>query len=404
MWTYYYKAVSKSDHRSVESTTKAWSEWLLRRKLIKDGMVVISVNRTGATKHPSTILAEVATMGSYDQILFFRNFAMMLDSGITISHVLETLITQVRGVGVAGAIERIKSEVLNGRTLSSAMAKFPRMFPEHIVKTVEVGEQSGKLADAMDRISIDIESNFQLRRKVIGAISYPLIILVFMLLTAFLMVVFVLPQLIKMFEDLGAPVPALTRMLVNLGEFVIGNPILIFAVIVLAVSGFSVLMRVQPVRRFVHEALLRMPLFGRLMLEYNLIQITRALTTLVASGITFTHAIDVSRGVIRNEAYRSALDDIYPIVLHGGSFSDAIATNKILFPEQLRQMVLVGEQSGRLGYALEKISGHYDRSVQFQTQMLTTVIEPILMLVAGILVGMLAYSMFTPLYGVTQYI
>jgi type IV pilus assembly protein PilC len=404
MWTYYYKAVSKEDHRSVESTAKAWSEWLLRRKLINEGMVVIAVNRTGTHKKPSTLLAEVAQMGSYDQILFFRNFAMMLESGITISRVLETLISQVRGLGVAGAIEGIKREVLNGRTLSSAMSKYPRMFPEHIIKTVEVGEQSGMLAKSMDRISMDIESNYALRRKVIGAIAYPVIILVFMLVTAFLMVVFILPQLIKMFEDLGAPVPAMTLLMVNVGQFALDNPILIVAFFAVVFVSFSVLMRMQPVRRFVHEGLLRMPLFGRLILEYNLIQLTRALTTLVASGITFTHAIDSSRGVVRNEAYRSALDVIYPIVLHGGNFSDAIATNKILFPEQLRQMVLVGEQSGRLGYALEKISGHYDRSVQFQTQMLTTVIEPILMLVAGVLVGSLAYSMFSPLYGVTQYI
>jgi len=404
MFTYYYKAVSKENHRSEEATEQAWSAWLLRRKLMKEGKVVISINRKGSQGTPHEFLNSIAAMKSYDQILFFRNFAMMLESGITISHVLQTLVGQVRGLGVPGVIESIKKEVMNGRSLSGAMAKYPRMFPEHIIKTIEVGEQSGKLAEAMDRISEDIESNYQLRRKVVGAIAYPAIILVFMILTAFLMIIFVLPQLIKMFNDLGAPVPWFTTLMVDVGEFILHNPLPLAGVLGLLIGIWYALMKVREIRRVVHELILRMPIFGNLILEYNLIRLTRSLNTLVASGITFTRAIEASRGVVKNEAYRSALDVIYPIVLHGGSFSDAIATNRKLFPEQLRQMVLVGEQSGRLGTSLEKISGHYDRSVQFQTQMLTTMIEPILMLIAGVLVGSLAYSMFSPLYGVTQYI
>jgi type IV pilus assembly protein PilC len=403
MFTYTYKVVSK-DRGSYEDTARAWSSWWLRRTLRKKGLIVVAIHRKYAARASMISLAHVASMSSYTQILFFRNFSMMLESGITISHALETLANQVKGMGVRDAIGKIRHDVMNGRTLSSSMEKVPRLFPRHIVKTIEVGERSGALATTLDRISVDLEKNYELRRKVIGAIAYPVIILIFMIITAFLLVIFVLPQLTAMFNELGAPVPPMTLYLQSVGTFILAYPLQLAGAALAAFVAFTLLMRIRSVRHVVHRTFLQVPIFGPLVLEYNLIRLTRALNTLVASGITFTHAIESSKGTLNNEAFKCALERIYPIVLHGGSFSDAISTHPYLFPDQLRQMVIVGEQSGRLGFALEKVSVHYERSVQFQTQMLTTVIEPILMLIAGVLVGSLAYSMFAPLYSVTSYI
>lgn len=404
MFTYTYKALTE-ENRSVEATKKGYLAWFVRRALEREGMVVIRIARKHSRKTGSfDLLNQVAQMTSYSQILFFRNFSMMLESGISMSKILETLQKQAKGAGVSSALRKIQQEVINGKTLSSAMAKYPRLFPEHLTKTIEVGEQSGKLSHTMDRISVDVEKNYELRRKVIGAIMYPLIIIFFMILTAFLLIIFVLPQLTAMFNDLGAPVPIMTVYMQAVGIFVMTYPIEILVVCALALISFFLLMQLRPVRIVVHATLLRVPIFGPLMLEYNLVRLTRALTTLISSGITFTQAIEASKGTLKNEAFRSSLDKIYPVVLHGGSFSDAIGLAPSLYPEQLYQLILVGEQSGRLGYALDKASIHYERSVHFQTQILTTLIEPILMLVAGVLVGSLAYSMFAPLYQIAEHI
>jgi type IV pilus assembly protein PilC len=207
-----------------------------------------------------------------------------------------------------------------------------------------------------------------------------------------------------MFNDLGTPIPRMTLWLNVFGSFLITYPVQIIIVVFTLILTCILLLRLLAFRLAVHHILLKIPIFGQLILEYNLVRLTRALTTLVSSGITFTQAIQASKGTLKNEAFRSSLDKIYPVVLHGGTFSDAISMHPKLYPDQLVQLILVGEQSGKLGYSLEKAGLHYERSVQFQTQMLTTVIEPILMLIAGILVGSLAYSMFAPLYGIVEHI
>jgi type IV pilus assembly protein PilC len=403
MPTYRYKAISKN-YTPVEDTISGPGAWYVRKMLEKRGLLVVRLERDIANNSGrGSVFTRYARLSSYSQILFFRNFAMMLDSGIVISRTLETLSRQMRGIAVRSAIMAVRDEVVGGKRLSQAMERYPRLFPYHIVRTVAVGERSGMLAVTMDKISIDVEKNYELRRKVIGAMLYPVIIIAFMILTAFLMVIFVLPQLTNMFTQLGAPVPTMTRVLQTVGEFIVAHPIQLSTIFILILSTYLALLRIRAFRLLVHKAILHMPIFGPLVLEYNLVRMSRTLTTLISSGLTFADAVETAKTVFKNEAYREALDRIYPIILHGGSFSDALRTSPFLFPDQLLQLVIVGEESGKVGYALEKASTHYERSVQFQTQMLTTVIEPILMLVAGVLVGSLAYSMFAPLYQMTSY-
>ena len=404
MIEYRYKLIDK-EHKIKEGCTSGHCLYLVKKALQKDGSTLLYIARTKASFiHKHLPFLTMVHMKPIQKILFFRNFSMMLSAGIPIATSLTTLKNQLKSQGVKNVIASIIKDIENGRTLSESMLKYPKLFPEYISKTVEIGEQSGTLSEILDRISEDLESNYQLKRKVIGAIIYPVIIILVMTTTAFVLVIFVLPQIMALYTDLGAPIPIATIYLDAFGKFCLNNPILIAISFLLFLVLSYIANRIQKSRLVIHHVFIRIPIFGTLVREYNIVRFTRALTTLLGSGITLVHAIEAAKSTINNEAYIQSINKIYPMVLNGARFSETILISPFLFPDQLRQTILIGEKTGKLKESFDTSSIHYERSVNYQTQMLTTLIEPILMLISGVLVGALAFAIFMPLYGVTAYL
>lgn len=399
MPVYNYKIITP-ERTITEGSMKGLAAFWVKFTLQRQKNTVLFVQKKQLGSGFQTRKTGYVSMSSMQQILFFRNLAMMLDSGISLADTLRNSALQINGIGVKNALHNIYYEVSNGCPLSKALAHYPSLFPLYLTKTIEVGEQSGTLSQTLDRISVDLERAYELRRKVIGAISYPLIIMFFMVITAILLIVMVLPQIIKLFADLNAPLPVATKVLQVIGVFMSTYPLHIIGALALFIITFILLMRVRKFRLAVHATFLRVPIFGPLIKEYSLSVLTRALGTLLSSGITFVQALDTVKGTLKNESYIQSIERMYPIVLQGGAFSDAMRLSPFHFPDQFRYLVEVGEQSGKLRMSFEKASNHYERSVLFQTQMLTTVLEPFLMLLAGLLVGFLAFSIFGPLYGI----
>lgn len=399
MPVYRYKIITPN--RSItEGKMKGFAAFWVKFKLKRDKNTILFVHRANRDVSLTKKRTSLLSMSSLQQILFFRNLSMMLDSGIALSDALRNSAAQAKGFGVFNALNNVYYEVSNGSPFSKALSRYPSIFPIYIVKTIKVGEQSGTLSQTLDRISIDLERSYELRRKVVSAISYPAIILFFMVVTAVLLIVMVLPQIVKLFADLDAELPATTKFLQIFGDFIKAYPFHIAFSIVSALVAFFLLMRIRKVRLVVHASLLRLPVFGNLLREYSLSVLTRALNTLLSSGITFVQALDTVKGTVHNESYIQMIEKMHPLVMQGGQFSDAMHISTLHFPEQLRYLVEVGESTGKLKTSFEKASAHYERSVLFQTQMLTTLLEPMLMLIAGVLVGFLALSIFGPLYSI----
>lgn len=402
MFEYRYKIITP-DRTVVEGNTQALCGFVARLRLRWQNNTVLLVQRkTELTTTQKPVY--YVSVSSMQLIILFRNLSMMLDSGISISDALHNSSQQIRGVGMKTVLQNIYTNVSSGTPLSTSLSHYPKIFPSHLTKTIEVGEQSGTLSPTLDRISLDLERSYELRRKVIGAIAYPSIIVSFMGVTAILMVVMVLPQIIRLFDDLGAELPPTTRFLQWLNIQLTTHPIEIAGTSLLVIVGTIAAMRFYRFRLFAHMVILRIPVFGNIIREYSLSVFSRALGTLLQSGITFVQALETVRDTVRNESYKQKINQIIPIVMNGGSFSDALRQAPFHFPEQFRYTMEVGEQSGKLRTSFEKASAHYERSVLFQTQMITTIIEPILMLMAGVLVGFLALSIFGPIYDMTNHI
>ncbi|MFA5830405.1 MAG: type II secretion system F family protein [Candidatus Paceibacterota bacterium] len=393
-----YKLVTENN-KIVSGTIMSFSKTLAKRKLSRDGSSVIMIMIDADSLFGKEL--SVSFLGRFkaiERILFFRNLAMMMDAGLPIAEALEILRDQVRNPRVKEAISAMIGEILNGQVLSHAMRPYPRYFPLFIVEMIRVGELSGNLVSTLDRISDNLEKDYEIHRKVAGAIAYPLVVLAVMIAIGAILMVYVLPKVSEMFKEVGATLPWLTSALLGASVFMSRHPFAILGAIALMVVAIACLYRTQKGRYAFHYVFLRIPIFGELVKESNLSQFFRSMDTLIASGISVNQSVEVSQKTLNNEVYKKALSQVHPVVLYGVPLTEALKPFPFLFPEQTRRVLAVGEQTGKFGESFRRVVIHYDRALSHKAKMITSLVEPILMVIAGVMVGALALSIFLPLY------
>lgn len=399
-----YKIVTK-ENKIVEGALPAVSEAAARKTLETDGFTVISLSRD---KEKSIFRRELVLPGfafaKPDQILFYRNCATMISAGLSIVEALKVLEEQQRSSKVKAAIETIIREIENGQRLSSAMKKFPKYFSDYIVETINVGEVTGRLADTIDRISVDLEHDYELTRKVRGAMAYPIVVIVVLLLVVVGLTSFVLPKVADLFEELHAELPLPTRILLGGSAFVRDNPLIIAGILAAAVISLYAAWRNKKGRHIIHFVFLKLPIFGDLAREFNLARFFRGLESLFVSGVSLVRSVEISKKTLRNDVYRDALDRMHPSLMQGTPLTQVLEPHPFLFPTQTRRMVGVGERTGKLDEIFVRITAYYERSLNHKTQMLASLIEPVLIVVIGVVVGGLAISVFMPIYQASDFI
>ena len=392
-----YKLVTK-ENKIVEGMLEAKSKKAAHETLSADGKAVLALERV--LPHWLTKNLAFPSFGfpKIEQIHFFRNLATMLGAGMAIAEALRVLEDQVRSPGVKKAIYTITGNVENGKKLSEALRKFPRYFSEFVCESVSVGEFTGKITDVLDRISQDLEHDYELTRKVRGAMAYPIVVVAVMLIVVVGLSVFILPKIADLFTELEAALPLPTRILLGTGAFVSRYPFGIAASLLGLSVGMIVLIKNPRTRYGIHYAILKLPIFGELAREFNLARFFRALESLFRSGISLVRSVDIAKKTLQNDVYRRTLDAAHPLLIHGIPLTEALRPHTFLFPLQTRRIVEVGERTGKLEDVFARITGFYERALQHKTQMLASLVEPILILMIGIVVGGLALSVFLPIY------
>lgn len=403
MLTYTYKLVTK-DNRLEQGEARHLFKSGVRRALEQDGATVLFISLSKSSFLNMEIPFLSSNFPALERVAFFRNFSMMIDAGLPIVLALKTLENQVRGRKIKKTISAIAHDVENGRRLSDAMKKHGAYFPSAITETINVGELSGTLSGILERIAHDLEKNYELRKKVVGAVTYPAVVIFVMLVVLVGLVVIVLPKVAELFDDLDADLPALTAFLLNMSVFLRTHPFIVLGAILLSLGAFAFIYKNKRGHYFISALSLRLPIVGILVREYNLALFFRSMHSLIGSGISLVQAAEVSQKTLRNDAYRAALGTVHPLLLHGVPLSDALLPYPKLFPEQCQRIVMVGESTGRFYETFERIAHHYERSVNYRADMMTTLLEPILMIVVGFMVGALALSIFLPIYQVASVI
>jgi type II secretory pathway component PulF len=348
-------------------------------------------------------IATASGLSLKDQTLLAKRLSFLMSANVPLLEALHVLREQTYSRGHGNMLDRIITDVSQGQTLSRAFGKFPKVFGEFAVHIVKVGEQSGTLATNLNYLSEELKKRHTLKRKVVGAFIYPALISVATLgITAFLML-YLFPKIMPIFSSLRMELPLSTKIVMTLStfleewgiEFLVGTSIALIVVLVL-------LKKSRALRHYFDHLLIRMPLIGPVVQYFNIANGSRTLGLLLKSGVSLTQALPITADTTKNLVYKQHYVYLSETVNRGERLSLHLSKHKVVFPDIFGHMVAVGEKSGTLSETLVYLSEMYEAEVDDFTKNLSTLIEPFLMVVMGLVVGFIAISIITPIYGITQ--
>ncbi len=337
-----------------------------------------------------------------EQIIFAKRLSMVLKSGMPIVDGLRMLEEEAHSISIARIAKSLADDVSAGMALSNALKKFERIFGPFFINIVRVGESSGTLPENLEYVAQELKKKDELRKKVIGALVYPFVIVVATLGITVLLIVYIFPKILPIFLSLKATLPLSTRILIAVSNFLSTYGLwLLFGIIVVSIV-FTTCLRIPLFKLFVDSTIVRLPIFGRLSQYYNLANMCRTLSLLLESDVHIGRALDITVASLRNSAFQKSLRSAGERVEQGQQISVQLRGNTVLFPPLLVQMMSAGEATGNLSHTLMYLSEMYESEINDWTKNLTSVLEPFLMLTMGLMVGFVAVSVIMPIYGITQ--
>lgn len=396
-----YSAKSKTGE-VLEGVLEAADRFALAHDLRAKGYTPVAIAERGGSFLDKLSALEnlFSKVKTSDQILFTKNLSGMIRAGLSLGRALSVLKKQTKNPKWGGILTSLEDDINAGETLSSALAKFPAVFPKIFTSMVRAGEESGNLAGALSEIGLNLEKSHALTKKIHGAMIYPAIILSAMVIIGVLMFAFVVPTLAGTFKELGVTLPASTRFLILLGSFFSEHLVLSFMIIIGAVVGLLALFRAKFMRKYVDFAVLHMPVVKNLAKELNTARTTRTISSLLLSGVAITRAVEIAEDVVQNIYYKRILSETRVAIEKGAPFSQVFSANPNFYPVMMSEMTEVGEETGKLADMLLQVAQFYEEDIENKTKNLSTIIEPLLMVVIGAGVGFFAISMISPLYSI----
>ncbi|HEX7724808.1 MAG TPA: type II secretion system F family protein [Candidatus Paceibacterota bacterium] len=337
-----------------------------------------------------------------EKINFARNLGLMLGSGLSLARALSVLERQSKNKELKKVIVGLSAEVTRGSTLADALMQHPRIFPPLFSSMVHAGEQSGTLAEALKSVANQMESSYTLERRVRGALMYPGIIMCVMIVIGALMFIFVVPTLTKVFADLKVPLPAMTKAIISLSEGVQHHGILGAIILVFLVTLASYWFKKPTGKRFVHGLVLKIPGISGMVQEVNSARTARTLSSLITSGVEVVESVNITAMVVQNVYFKDVLAKAGTAIKKGELMSAVFGANSKYYPIFFAEMLSVGEETGKIGEMLANVSAYYENDVEQKTRNMSSIIEPILMVVIGAAVGIFAVSMIQPIYSLVS--
>ena len=398
--TFTYRVRDKAG-KVISGTLEAETQSAVANKLKSMGYAPISIEAGGGK---TGIKKEIRLFGDKkvklkDLAIFARQFATMINSGLSLLRALNILTEQTENPTLAKILAEVRNDIETGNALSSAMAKHPKVFPPLMVNMTKAGEVGGFLDSVMLQIAENYEAEVKLRGKVKAAMTYPVVVFVMAILMAAVMLIFIVPVFAKMFEDLGSTLPAPTRMLVWLsGMLRLLAPVIIISLIAFAFIWKRIRLTDQ-VRNVVDPMKLKTPVFGPLFQKIALARFARNLGTMLKSGVPILQSLDIVADTTGNVVLARAIRDVQESVRTGESIS-APLLNHAVFPPMVVQMMAVGEDTGALDTMLMKIAQFYDQEVEATTEALTALIEPLMIAFLGGMVGSMIVALYMPIFKV----
>lgn len=368
----------------------------VRAKLKNEGFTVVNVTKASALTKEINITIGKAVKPR-DLSVFCRQFISMVRAGVTILDSLDMLAEQTENVAMAKAIRGVHTEIRKGETLSEALSKYPKVFPDIMCSMVAAGEASGKLDVAFERMATHFEKSAKLKAIVKKAMIYPIIVMIVALVVIVVMLVKVIPAYDSMFEQLGGELPALTRAVVAVSDFIMHDwfwLIVIFIGVGIAISVFKKTITGQIVFGTISR---KLPVFGKMTIKQASSNYARTLSTLIYSGLPMMDALAITANTMSNYLYKKALNHAREEVAKGVSLSEPIVQSG-MFPPMVGHMTRIGEETGDLEGMLSRLADYYDEEVEMATQSVIAALEPMIILVLAAIVIVIIGAVMLPMF------
>ncbi len=330
-------------------------------------------------------------------VIFSRQFATMIDAGLPLVQCLDILMNQQDNKSFAKVLSEVKTDVESGSTFAKALGKHPKVFDQLYVALVAAGEVGGILDTIMNRLSSYIEKSMKLKKKVKGALVYPATVLSVGLIVALILLIFVIPVFQKMFEDFGGTLPGPTQFVVNISHFLRSYWFILFPGIAAGIFGIRYALNTPKGRTIKDDVSLKLPIIGELLRKVAVAKFTRTLGTMITSGVPILDGLDIVARTAGNQTIERAILKTKERISEGKTIAEPLMESGV-FPAMVCQMITVGEATGALDVMLAKIADFYEDEVDMTTDALTTLLEPIMMVFLGGLVGGLLITMYLPIF------
>lgn len=353
------------------------------------------------SKSSSSLASLMDRVSFADIVNFTRQLSIMLNAGITVIEAFDIFKKQTTKPSLAKMIDTLDKDVRGGVPFSSALKKYPEHFSRLYVSLVKAGEASGKLNDILLNLATNLEKQRELRGKITGALLYPSILIVGMFVVIFIIMTFVVPQLLSLYNDLDAELPLSTKIITGISGFLQTYWLLVIGAV--GVGGYMVwnFVKSPQGKQVFDKAILKVPVLNNVLIQTMLVDTTRAISILVGAGVSILDALDIAREASTNIEFRKAFTRVAAKVEKGVSLGNSLK-EETLFPPLIVQMAVVGERTGHLDETMGKISSYFEVESEIAIKSMTTLIEPAILVILGITVGFIIFSVITPIYSLTS--
>jgi type IV pilus assembly protein PilC len=385
--------------QTVTGHTEAASQAAAVHKLRGQGMVPLSVKQTGTGMSREINLGFGGGVGLKDLAVMSRQFATMINSGLSLLRALSILADQTENKTLAKTLSEVRAAVEAGESLSGSLARHPKIFPPLMINMTRAGEIGGFLDTVLLQIASNYEAEVKLRGKIKSAMTYPTVVFCIAIVAVIGMLLFIVPVFAKMFDSLGGTLPAPTRVLVFMSAALKVGAIPLLVVGIAASIVWRRIRHREGVRSFVDPWRLRIPVFGVLFRKVAISRFTRNLGTMLSSGVPILQSLEIVGETSGNTVIRDAARSVEESVRRGESLAEPLSHHKV-FPPMVVQMLSVGEDTGAMDAMLEKIAEFYDQEVEATTEALTSLIEPLMIAVLGAIIGAMIVALYMPIFSV----
>lgn len=401
-----FKGVRRSDGKTVKGLQDADNEKSLRAALKRDGVVVTELREKGqGAKRGEVDFARYfrQRVNKLDIALCTRQLATLTKAGISLVESLSAVIDQMEKEELKSSLTDIRDQVNQGTSLSEAFAKHPKLFDDLYCNMVNAGEQSGNLEAVLGRLADFIDAQHRLRSKVFAAMAYPAFMLIAGSLILSVMMVFVVPKVTSIFDNLGQDLPLITQVLIFMSD-AMKNLWWLFGILIgFGIYGFRRWKNTEKGEYDWHRFVLWAPIFGGLAMMIAISRFSKTLATLLSSGVPVLTALEITKGVLGNSVLEKVVTEASSSIREGESIAEPLRASK-RFPPIVTHMIAVGERSGQLEEMLENVALAYDAQVDAKISALTALLEPVMILVMGVSAGFIVFAILLPLMQMNQFI